>query len=98
MDWGQVGLGALGLAGSAVGGAIIGSATAPACTGDESPSMSLICGPGEGAAVGASGGLLVGGVGGLLLAALKPKYKTAGLSAAAIVGGVIVLGAVQSRL
>ena len=32
------------------------------------------------------------------LAALKPKYKTAGLSAAAIVGGVIVLGAVQSRL
>jgi hypothetical protein len=92
-------LGGLGLGAAMGAGAGIGALSAPKCNPDtDTMVQSIVCGPKSGAIVGGAGGVVIGGIAGLLVAALVPKYRTAGLTAAGIVGGVMLIGTTRRLL
>ena len=98
MDWAQVGLGVGGLAAVTVAGAGLGAVVNKPCTSQDSLAEAVVCGPRMGAAMYGSAALVLGGVvGGLLVAALSKNYRTAGFTAAATSGGVIVAGLLASK-
>jgi hypothetical protein len=87
--WGLGALGAITAAGAAIGAVTNtpcnpGSTTAPA-----------LCGPTNGALYGTGIGLTIGGIAGLG-AALSPRYRTAGLTAAGVVGALIVWNKIKA--
>jgi hypothetical protein len=86
------GLGAL--AAAAGVGAAIGASTATPCS---DPSAPLLCGPGIGGVSGAGTGILLGGIAGLA-AALSPKYRAAGLTAAGVTAGLFAIGTINARM
>jgi hypothetical protein len=92
MDWEQVGIGVAALAGVTAAGAGLGAAVNRSCTPQDSMAQSITCGPRTGALMYGAGSFMLGGIGGLLLAALNQKYKTMGLSAAAVTGTVLAVG------
>ena len=80
-------------------GSIIGMATNQPCTGDAGRPAGfdeLFCGPRMGALLGGSTGVVVAGGAGLALAAAIPKYRQAGLIAAGLTAGLLLLGKLTS--
>jgi hypothetical protein len=87
------GVGGLALATAA--GAAIGATVNTPCPTSGTGSPNLLCGPSGGALIGGADGLLLGGVLGLG-AALSPKYRAAGITAAGVTLGIMLLSRIKS--